>query len=93
MYICLCKSLTDRDIRRGVFRGEVACMDSLRERLGAATGCGSCEAAARRCLDEALAEERRHGDQRADGLNRHMDRDVDRGLAAGLPDLGDASPA
>lgn len=57
MYICLCKSLTDTDIHRGVARGEVTCMQSLRDRLGAATGCGCCEAAARDCLNEALADD------------------------------------
>ncbi len=58
MYICICRSLTDRDIRRGVFGGEIACMQSLRDRLGASTGCGRCEAVARDCLKEALAEKR-----------------------------------
>lgn len=55
MYICICKRLTDRDIRQRVFNGEVACMDTLRDRLGASTGCGTCELAARDCLEEALA--------------------------------------
>lgn len=59
MYICVCKSLTDRDIRREVLRGEVRCMASLRERLGASTGCGCCESAARECLEEALVHKRR----------------------------------
>lgn len=64
MYICLCKSLTDRDIHQGVYQGEVSCMQSLRERLGASTGCGSCEMAARQCLNEALARKQRFtGDQ------------------------------
>jgi bacterioferritin-associated ferredoxin len=56
MYVCVCKCLTDGDIRRSVFSGEVACMDTLRDRLGASTGCGSCELAARECLEEALAQ-------------------------------------
>lgn len=89
MYICLCKSLTDRDIHRGVFQGEVACMQSLRERLGAATGCGSCEMAARQCLDEALARKRRFGNNQLNGAERNT------GAAdtAAWPDIGDASPA
>ncbi|MDZ7841626.1 MAG: (2Fe-2S)-binding protein [Gammaproteobacteria bacterium] len=88
MYICLCKSLTDRDIHHGVLRGEVACMQSLRERLGASTGCGSCAAAARQCLDEALAYKRCLGGDRAGSGNREV-------TAADLhmPGLGDASPA
>lgn len=56
MYICLCKRVSDRDIRQGVLEGEVSCMESLRERLGATTGCGACWLAARQCLDEALAQ-------------------------------------
>lgn len=89
MYICLCKSLTDRDIRRGVFQGEVQCMETLRERLGASTGCGSCEAVARQCLDEALAHKRLFAGRSADG----MERDTAPREPRGMPDLGDASPA
>lgn len=61
MYVCVCKGLTDRDIRQGVLRGEVSCMDSLRSRLGASTGCGSCEFTAQECLEEALAHKSRLG--------------------------------
>lgn len=96
MYICLCKSLTDRDIRRSVLDGEVACMGSLRERLGATTGCGSCAGAARECLDEALTEKRRMGHSPC-GADRGPSREPARGasvsVALGMPDFGDASPA
>lgn len=89
MYICLCKSLTDRDIRGGVFRGEVACMQSLRERLGASTGCGSCEQAARQCLEEALAHKQCVGGPSSGG----SDRDAVPADTPFLPGFGDASPA
>lgn len=89
MYICLCKSLTDRDIHQGVYQGEVACMQSLRERLGAATGCGSCEMAARQCLDEALARKRRFGNNQLSGA----ERDAGAGDTTAWPDIGDASAA
>lgn len=59
MYVCVCKRLTDGDIRQSVFQGRVACMDSLRENLGASTGCGSCEFFAEDCLTDALEEKRR----------------------------------
>jgi len=59
MYVCMCKRLTDGDIRQSVFRGHVGCMDTLRENLGASTGCGSCAAVAQECLSEALEEKRR----------------------------------
>lgn len=89
MYICLCKSLTDSDIRSGVLRGEVACMQSLRERLGASTGCGSCEQAARQCLQEALA----HKHVAAGASPAGKDRETDSVDSRFLPGLGDASPA
>lgn len=87
MYICLCKSLTDRDIRRGVLQGEVVCMRTLRERLGASTGCGSCEIAARQCLDEALAH-KQELDSTAPG---RPERDIP--SSDHMPGLGDATPA
>lgn len=89
MYICLCKSLTDRDIRREVLQGEVACMHTLRERLGASTGCGSCETAARQCLDEALAH-KRELDNTAPG---RPERDDPASESRHMPGIGDASPA
>lgn len=90
MYICLCKSLTDCDIHQGVYQGEVSCMQSLQERLGAATGCGSCETAARQCLDEALARKQRFArDDQPSGVER------DAGAADTMAwlDIGDASAA
>lgn len=89
MYICLCKSLTDRDIHQGVYQGEVACMQSLRERLGASTGCGSCELAARQCLDEALARKQRFA---ADQPGR-AERDAGAADSTAWLDIGDASAA
>jgi len=71
MYVCMCKGLTDGDIRRGVLTGEVACMDSLREQLGAATGCGSCAVAASECLTKALADKQRVEAAHADDLIRN----------------------
>lgn len=59
MYVCMCKRLTDGDIRQSVFQGRVACMDSLRDNLGASTGCGCCAMVAQECLADALEEKRR----------------------------------
>jgi len=82
----LCKSVTESDIRHEVFRGEVVCMQSLRERLGASTGCGGCELAARECLDQALEQKRLRTEPRSDGA----------AMAAGsalVPNLGELTPA
>lgn len=48
MYICICNSVTDRDIRAAVEAG-AGSLDDLRDRLGVASCCGSCA-----CDAEAL---------------------------------------
>ena len=54
MYVCVCKAVTDRQIRRAAARG-VDNLLELRESLGVASGCGSCAASAQEILDEANA--------------------------------------
>jgi bacterioferritin-associated ferredoxin len=54
MYICICKSVTDKQIRRAAARGADNLYE-LRESLGVASGCGSCAATAQEILDEANA--------------------------------------
>jgi bacterioferritin-associated ferredoxin len=52
MYVCICRQVTDRDIREAVFQG--ACrMRDLRELLGVSTQCGKCAGCAHAVLKEA----------------------------------------
>jgi len=41
MYVCICKAVTDKQIRRAAAQG-VDNLYELREHLGVASGCGSC---------------------------------------------------
>ena len=41
MYVCVCKAVTDKQIRRAAARG-VDSLYELREILGVGAGCGSC---------------------------------------------------
>ena len=52
MYVCICKSVTDKQIRRAAAKGADNLYE-LRERLGVAAGCGSCADTAQAILDEA----------------------------------------
>jgi len=52
MYICICKSVTDKQIRRAAARG-VDNLYELRESLGVASGCGTCAGSAQEILDES----------------------------------------
>jgi bacterioferritin-associated ferredoxin len=55
MYVCICRAVTDTQIRNCVNEG--ACtMRDLRNCLGVATQCGRCAITARDVLNEALEE-------------------------------------
>ncbi len=51
MFVCVCNSVTDRDIRKAAERG-VSTMEQLSRELKVATCCGTCADCAKRCLDE-----------------------------------------
>ncbi len=53
MYVCVCKGVTDGQIRQAVREG-ASTMRELSARLGVATGCGRCASHARIVLDESL---------------------------------------
>ena len=53
MYVCICKSVTDKQIRRAAASG-VDNLYELRQSLGVSSGCGSCATTAQEILDAAL---------------------------------------
>jgi bacterioferritin-associated ferredoxin len=53
MYVCLCKGITDCQIREAVCEGACS-MRELRKCLGVATQCGRCAQHARQVLEETL---------------------------------------
>lgn len=55
MYVCLCKSVTDSDIREAVRVG-VRDITQLGDWTGCSTGCGCCAELASAVLNEALRE-------------------------------------
>lgn len=56
MYVCLCRAVTDADIRQAADAG-VADLSQLIEALGVGTNCGACLEAARSIIDARLAEQ------------------------------------
>lgn len=56
MYVCVCKAVTDHQIRCAV-RDGIVTFRELRMELGVSTGCGRCAPTARKVLAEALGEE------------------------------------
>lgn len=55
MYVCLCKAVTDHEIREAVEAG-AAHVNHLAERWGLGTGCGCCREVAQQVIDQHLAE-------------------------------------
>lgn len=54
MYICVCKAVTDREIRQCAELGACSLRD-LERCLGVGTNCGRCREAARSVLEQAVA--------------------------------------
>jgi len=55
MYVCLCNSITDKEIRAAVQSGARSFAD-VQDSLGVATCCGRCGDCARNVVASALAE-------------------------------------
>ena len=52
MYVCLCRGVTDREIREAAENG-VSSMRQLGKELGVGTQCGRCASTAREILRES----------------------------------------
>ena len=55
MYVCLCKGITDRQIKAAIHNG-ASSISQLRKALGVASQCGKCSATTREILQESLAD-------------------------------------
>ncbi len=58
MYVCICKAVTEHELRRAIAQG-AECFEDLQARTGCATCCGCCEDEARRLLGTTLETQRR----------------------------------
>jgi bacterioferritin-associated ferredoxin len=55
MYVCVCNAITDREIRGAAELG-ARTLEDLSATLGVATCCRKCSDCARKCLDDAMAQ-------------------------------------
>lgn len=53
MYVCICHSITDKQIQNAVCNG-ASCLKSLQKTLPVATNCGACACFAKEVIDETL---------------------------------------
>lgn len=60
MYVCVCKAISEKRIRRAAAEGVISLRD-LQHETGLGTVCGKCVPSARACLNEAAhAQMHRH---------------------------------
>ncbi len=57
MYVCICKAITDKEIRRAAARGANSLYE-VRQALGVASGCGSCADMAEQIISEVNSSKR-----------------------------------
>lgn len=55
MYVCVCKAITDRQIKAAIDDGANS-LGKLRKALGVASQCGKCSVMASELLDEAMSD-------------------------------------
>ncbi|MEM8943225.1 MAG: bacterioferritin-associated ferredoxin [Pseudomonadota bacterium] len=55
MFVCICKSVTDKQIRKAALKGADTLYE-LHQELGVASGCGSCADSAQEILDEVAGK-------------------------------------
>ena len=53
MYVCLCKGITDGQIKDAVYGGATS-LRQVRKELGVSTQCGKCGMMAKQIIDETL---------------------------------------
>lgn len=56
MIVCLCRRVSDRDIRRAV-QGGVRDFSELQDETGVSSNCGSCHDCAKEIFDQACAQQ------------------------------------
>jgi bacterioferritin-associated ferredoxin len=64
MYVCVCNTVTDSDIRKAVDNG-VCNMRQLSQATGCSTTCGCCKEMAAGVLQQALKDNRQSADMLA----------------------------
>lgn len=55
MYVCLCNSVTDSEIKKAIAQG-ASSLEDLQNELGVAVNCGRCGDCARKLLEQTLCQ-------------------------------------
>lgn len=58
MFVCVCRAVTDHQIRNAAQTGTCCTLKDLRREFGVSSECGQCAASALACLKEAQCEQK-----------------------------------
>ncbi|MCO1335541.1 bacterioferritin-associated ferredoxin [Microbulbifer sp. OS29] len=53
MYVCICKGITDRQIKEAIYDGSTS-VKALRRQLGVSSQCGRCAEQTKEIIDETI---------------------------------------
>jgi bacterioferritin-associated ferredoxin len=56
MYVCICRNVTERQVREAVVRHGACNLRTLRKRVDACSQCGKCALEVKTLIQETLAE-------------------------------------
>lgn len=57
MYVCLCKGITDKQIKQLVIESGVGSMRELKKHLDISSQCGNCSKVASQIIDDTIIDE------------------------------------
>jgi bacterioferritin-associated ferredoxin len=57
MYVCLCKGITDKDIKQLVVEQGVGSLRELKQHLPVGSNCGTCTKVAQAVIDQTIMDE------------------------------------
>lgn len=57
MYVCLCKGITDKDIKEAVRQNGVGSLRELKQHMPLGSECGSCTKVAQKIIDNTIIDE------------------------------------
>ena len=57
MYVCICKGITDSQIKELVVESGVVSIGELKKHLDISSQCGSCSKVARKIINETIIDE------------------------------------
>ncbi len=57
MYVCICKGITDTQIKQAVYENGVGSIRELKQKMAVGSQCGTCVKVAQQIIDDTIIDE------------------------------------